>query len=128
MAEPLCPPGRGTGPLRLATASAALLESPSQAVGLIALGMFFVGIAMPGKWACSMDLTSAYSALGFALMNMSGNVGAWVCPKVVGRMFQSLEGGGEWNSFLHLIALVELAAAVSCLVLNPNKPAVGSGS
>ena len=122
-------PAAGLTVCAVATASASLLTDPLQAVAAIALGMFFTGMAMPGKWACSIDLTAAYSSIGFAMMNMSGNIGAWVCPKVVGRMFESLkQGGGDWNSFLYLIAVVELAAAVSCFVLNPNKPAIGADS
>ncbi len=122
-------PAAGLAICGLATAAAALVSDPLQAVAVIALGMLFAGIAMPGKWACTIDLTAACPALGFALMNMSGNVGAWACPKVVGRMFHGLgEGLGSWDSFLYLIALVELAGAVACLAVNPNKPAVAPGS
>ena len=117
-------PAAGLAVCAAATAFAALLINPFHAVIVIAIGMLFLGIALPGKWACSIDLAAAYSSIGFALMNMSGNFGAWVCPKVVGRMFEGLATGGDWNSFLYLIAGIELAAAFFCFVLNPNKPAV----
>jgi len=105
--------------------AATLITSPLFAVSLIAIGMFFAGIAMPGKWACSIDLTGAHSATGFAVMNMAGNIGAWVCPKVVGQMFQGLDQGkGDWNSVLWLLAGIQMAAAIGCFVLNPNKPAI----
>lgn len=100
-------------------------DRPSVAVGIIAAGMFFTGIAMPGKWACTIDLTAGHSATGFALMNMAGNIGAWVCPRVVGDMFEGLEQGrGDWNSILLLLAGVQLVAAFFCLILNPNSPAI----
>ena len=111
-----------------ATAVAALMQDSTQVVALIALGMVFMGIATPGKWACTIDLTAAYSALGLALMNMSGNVGAWISPKVVGQMFETFKQESDWNTFLYLIAGIEVAAALTCLVLNPNKPAIRSDS
>jgi hypothetical protein len=43
-------------------------------------------------------------------------------------MFKKLaESGGDWNQFLWLVAIIQLAAAVSCFLLNPDKPAIGSG-
>jgi hypothetical protein len=44
-------------------------------------------------------------------------------------MFHGLgERMGSWDSFLHLIAFVELAGAVARLALDPNNPAVAPGS
>ena len=143
-------PAVGLTVCALATAAAAFFNNSTVVVVLIALGMLFMGIAMPGKWACTIDLTAAYSALGLALMNMSGNVGAWISPKIVGQMFETFKQGSDWNAvwiaaatlgmsetfkqesdwnaFLYLIAIVELAGAFTCLILNPNKPAIRSDS
>jgi MFS family permease len=113
----------------LCTAAAAWVGRPGPAVVVIAAGLFFTGIAMPGKWACTIDLAAGHTATVFAIMNMSGNIGAWICPKVVGRLFQALEGsGGDWSPFLFLIAGVLLAASLCCLALNPNRPAVVGGT
>jgi hypothetical protein len=43
-------PAVGLAICGLATAAAALVSDPLQAVAVIALGMLFAGIAMPGKW------------------------------------------------------------------------------
>ena len=112
----------------LFTAAAVLFASPLPAIVLVSLGMFFTGLGKTGKWACTIDLASGHTALAFAIMNMAGNVGAWLSPKVVGDMFKKLaESGGDWNQFLWLVAIIQLAAAVSCFLLNPDKPAIGSG-
>jgi len=112
----------------LFTAAAVLFASPLPAIVLVSLGMFFTGLGKTGKWACTIDLASGHTALAFAIMNMAGNVGAWLSPKVVGDMFKKLaESGGDWNQFLWLVAIIQMAAAISCFLLNPDKPAIGSG-
>ena len=124
--------GVAAGALTLCAAAclvATWASRPSVAVGIIAIGMFFGGLAKPTQWSTSIDLTGPLAAVGFAVMNMAGNLGAIACPKVVGRMMDGLSRGiGDWNSVLYLIAGIHLAAAISWLVVNPNKPAVGTGS
>jgi len=110
-----------------ATLAAAWVRDPSAAAVVIGLGMFFSGFAKPNQWAATMDLTGHYSAVGFAVMNVVGNVGALACPEVVGWMIAGLsKSGGDWNSVLYLIAGIHLAGAVVWVVLNPNRPAVES--
>jgi MFS family permease len=111
-----------------ATLAAGATRQPVVAVTIIAVGMLCGGLAKPMQWAATMDLTGTHSAVGFAVMNMSGNLGAILCPKILGHMFERLERhGGDWNSVLYLIAGIHLAAALAWLVLNPNRPAVESG-
>jgi MFS family permease len=112
-----------------ATLVAGHAREPSGAVAVIALGMFFAGLAKPAQWAATIDLTGPQSAVGFAIMNMAGGIGSLTCPVVVGRMIDGLSRhGGNWNSVLYLIAGIHLAAAASWLVLNPGRPAVGAGA
>ncbi|MFM7317685.1 MAG: MFS transporter, partial [bacterium] len=121
-------PALTLGICSILTAAAGLFSNPLPAIVLVSAGMFFTGLGKTGKWSCTIDLASGHTALAFAIMNMAGNVGAWLSPKVVGDMFKKLaESGGNWNQFLWLVAIVQLAAAISCFVLNPDKPAIGSG-
>jgi MFS family permease len=111
------------------TAAASFFIDPLPAIILVSAGMFFTGLGKTGKWACTIDLASGHTALCFAIMNMAGNVGAWLSPKVVGDMFKKLaENGGDWNQFLYLIAFIQLAGAACCYLLNPDKPAIGDGN
>ncbi len=108
-----------------ATLAASGVKEPSAAVVVIALGMFFSGFAKPNQWAATIDLTGRYSAVGFAVMNVAGNIGALACPSVIGRMIDRLvKSGGDWNSVLYLIAGIHLAGAVAWLSLNPNRSAI----
>jgi predicted MFS family arabinose efflux permease len=100
--------------------------APKPAAAIIGVGMFLGGIAKPTQWAASIDLAGSHTALGFAIMNMAGNLGAIACPKVVGKMMYELsKSGGDWNSVLYLIAVVHLAAAGFWLIVNPNRPVRG---
>jgi sugar phosphate permease len=102
-------------------------KEPRTTVAIVGIGMFLAGIAKPTQWAASIDLCGAQTAIGFALMNMTGNLGAITCPIVVGRMFDRLsKTGGDWNSVLYLIAGIHLAAAFTWLLVDPNKPARGA--
>lgn len=122
-------PGAGLALAAVSSVAATTLREPGLAVAMIALGMFFTGAAMPGKWACTIDLTGPQSATGLAYMNMAGNIGAWACPKIVGHLFAGLEQGhGDWNSFLLLLGAIQAAAAVSCWLLNPYRPAIATPS
>lgn len=121
--------GVSLGFCAVATLAAAWPEQASAAVWIITIGMLFSGLAKPMQWAVTMDLTGRHSAVGFAVMNIAGNFGALACPKVIGRMIDNLtRNGGDWNSVLYLIVGINLAGAVAWLVLNPSKPAVGTGS
>jgi MFS family permease len=109
----------------LATLAAALATRPLDAVLIISLGSFFSGFAGPATWAATMDLSGRETAVGFAVMNMAGNLGAVVCPVVLGYLIEGLtELGGDWNLVLYLFAAVYAIGACSWLLLNPNKPAL----
>ena len=72
-----------------------------------------------------MDISGKHTAIGFSLMNMSGNLGAIVCPIVVGYLIAYLTRSGEsWDAVLYLFAANYLAAAICWLLLDPNQSAV----
>ena len=116
---------RGARALRLATLAAILVRDVRAAVAIISLGSFFSGLGGPTTWAATMDISGKHTAIGFSLMNMSGNLGAIVCPIVVGYLIAYLTRTGEsWDAVLYLFAANYLAAAICWLLLDPNQSAV----
>jgi MFS family permease len=63
---------------------ATLVESPRGAVSLITAGSFVFAIGGACSYTITMDLGGRGAATLFATMNMCGNIGAAVCPIVVG--------------------------------------------
>ena len=108
-----------------ATLAAILARQPSAVVGVISVGSFFSGLAAPATWAATADLCGDHAAVGFAVMNMAGNLGAIACPVVLGYLIDHLvRAGGDWNWVLYLFAADYLAAALCWLALDPSRPAV----
>ena len=92
-------------------------------VAVIALGSLFAGIAGPCAYALTIDLGGRHVAPVFSMMNMWGNIGAMVFPKVVPLLI--VEGRAEtWDRVLFLFAGIYFAAAVSWMFLNPTRPVV----
>jgi MFS family permease len=111
----------------LLTASA-FLTRPVPVVAVVSLAIFCGGLAKPAQWAATIDLTGGHSAVGFAIMNMAGNIGAYVCPIVVGVLMDRFSRSGTaGGAALHLIAGIHLAGAICWLLLDPARPAVGTG-
>lgn len=109
----------------LATLAAAMADRPLEAVLIISVGSFFSGLSGPTTWAVTMDISGGESAVGFAVMNMAGNLGAIACPVVLGYIIQGLvRDGGDWNLLLYLFAAVYLAGAACWVLLDPETPAV----
>ncbi|OYW22725.1 MAG: hypothetical protein B7Z55_04305, partial [Planctomycetales bacterium 12-60-4] len=62
------------------------IEDPTAAVGLITLGSFIFAFGSATSYAITMDLGGRRTATVFALMNTCGNIGAAICPYVVGLL------------------------------------------
>lgn len=109
----------------LATLAAVLTDGPIPAVALITVGTFFSGLAGPATWAATIDISGRNTAIGFALMNMSGNLGAIACPIVVAYLIAWIERTGSgWEPVLYLFAGIYFAGALAWLALDPNRSAV----
>ena len=109
----------------LSTLAAILVRDVRAAVAIISVGSLFSGLGGPTTWAATMDISGKHTAIGFSLMNMSGNLGAIVCPIVVGYLIAHLTRSGEsWDAVLYLFAANYLAAAICWLLLDPNQSAV----
>jgi ACS family glucarate transporter-like MFS transporter len=84
---------------------------------LLSLGAFLTMAAAPCAYALTIDMGGKHVAVVFAVMNMSGNLGAfaftWGVPQV-----RAWTGG--WDAVLYVFAGIHLAAAGCWLFLNPR--------
>jgi sugar phosphate permease len=121
--------GLSVGALGLCSLSmlgATLVRDPLTAVLVIAAGSLCFGLTGPTAWAATMDIGGPRTATIFALMNMAGNVGAILCPIVVGYQIDRISrAGGDWSPVLLLFAGIHLAGALCWLALDPNRPVGG---
>jgi sugar phosphate permease len=110
----------------LCTLAAVWVKEPLPAVAVLALGSLFFGLGSPAAWAATMDISGRHTAVVFGIMNMSGNLGALVCPIIVGYLFAYIQkNAADWNLVLFLFVGVNLAGALCWAALNPNRSAVG---
>lgn len=106
----------------LCIAAATQIGDPKRMMALQTLGAFFFPLSGTATWAAAMDLGGRRAAVLAGTMNMMGNIGAYYCPKHVGRLFKSIEfSSGNWNLVLWLFAGVNLAAALTWLFVNPRR-------
>ncbi|MBI1916893.1 MAG: MFS transporter [Planctomycetes bacterium] len=90
---------------------------------LLSLGCLFAALAGPATWAAGMDLGGRHTAVIFGVMNMAGNVGAYLCPKQVGRLFVYVETSGRsWGLVLWLFVGINIAGAVMWVFVDPRRP------
>lgn len=109
----------------LATLAATFVDGPLAAVAMLSLGAFLSGLAAPTTWAATMDICGRHTALGFAIMNMSGNIGAIACPIAVGYLIDHIRAtNGNWDWVLVMFAGIYFAGSLAWLFLNPNQSAV----
>lgn len=94
------------------------VEQAVPAVLLIAIGSFFASLAGPCAYTVTIEKAGNSVAPVFGMMNMCGNLGAAVCPLVVG-LFVKLSDG-QWQLVLTLFVGNYVAAAICWVLLNPN--------
>jgi len=103
--------------------AATLIREPTLAVVVIALGSMCFGCGSPAAWATCLDISGRHTPLLMAIQNMTGNLGALVCPMIVGLLIGWIQRNqGDWNLVLYLFVGVYLLGALFWLALNPNRP------
>lgn len=109
-----------------------LLSHPVQdataAVLLISAGSFIASFAGPCAYTATIDMGGRHVTMLFSLMNMAGNVGAFVFPIVVPYLIQKdpgRPGSGNWDLVLYTFAGMYFAAAVCWLLANPQATVSG---
>jgi MFS transporter, ACS family, D-galactonate transporter len=93
-----------------------LLHDPYQAVALLAVGSFVFSFGGCCAYTVTIDLSRPYVAPVFSTMNMAGNIGAAVCPAVVGWL--AVVAG--WPPVLLFFASIYFLAGLCWSGLNPN--------
>lgn len=102
-------------------------QSAAAAVGLIAVGTFFLGAAGPSVWAASIDVSGRHNSIMSAVMNMTGNLGAWLSPLVVGFLMAGVKCKALDSSVIFvLFALISLSGAGMIFFIDPDDTIEGS--
>lgn len=108
--------------------AATVIPDAHMAVWAIVLGSVCFGCGSPAGWAAQMDVSGKHTATVFAIANMAGNFGAWVCPIVLGQTIESINlGQTSWSMLLYIIAGIYLLGAIFWVLINPHRSAVGKG-
>jgi ACS family glucarate transporter-like MFS transporter len=93
------------------------------AVLIISAGSFCAAIGGPVAYAVAIDMGQNHVRPVFSLMNMWGNIGAFVLPLVV----PYLVGKGadtNWDRALVLIGAIHVATALCWLGFDPGRPVI----
>ena len=86
------------------------------AVAMIAAGSFCAAVAGPCAYTITIDKAGKAVAPVFGIMNMSGNIGAALCPTAVGYFVAEY----GWSWLLLPFAGIYVVAAFCWLLLNPQ--------
>ncbi len=97
--------------------TAQFIADPTSATLVISLGSFVFALGASSAYAITMDLGGPHTSTLFGLMNMCGNIGAALCPMVVGLLVNAV----GWGPILYFFAALYFAAAVCWMGLNPGR-------
>ena len=93
------------------------IEDVRHAVYVLSLGSFIAACAGSSAYTITIDVGGKHIAPVFGMMNMFGNFGAMACPVLVPLLVKH----GGWNSVFYTFSGVYVAAAISWMLLNPER-------
>jgi nitrate/nitrite transporter NarK len=93
------------------------IENVRLAAVVISLGSLCASLAGPCAYSLTMDMGGKHVTTVFSMMNMAGNVGAFLFPVVVPSL---VRGTGEWDVVFTVFAGIYLAAAFCWMPFNPG--------
>lgn len=96
------------------------VDDPLMATIIIAGGAFSSGIASPAAYAITMDLGGTNVSTVFSIMNMSGNLGAALSPKLVNWLVKACDG--RWAPVLLMYAGIYVGSAICWMLIDPRRP------
>jgi len=109
----------GLGPLL-----AIIAVHPAAALAALGLGAAVSGLAAPATWAATMDVGGKSATSVMAVINMSGNLGAFVCPIAVGAILDAYPE--RWGLVLFMFAMVSITGGICWLLVNPDQAGASS--
>jgi ACS family glucarate transporter-like MFS transporter len=96
------------------------LENPLYAMLAMGMASFCNDLVMPGAWGACMDVGGKYAGTLSGSMNMMGNMAGFVAPWLGGRILD--QTGGDWNTFLYLMAGVYALGTLFWPFIDPVTP------
>ena len=93
------------------------ISDAKSAVLLISCGIFVAQLGGPSAYVVMIEKAGPNTAPLFGAMNMAGNLGAAICPSVVGGL---VAWSDNWNLVLFLFAGIYLAASICWVFLDPR--------
>jgi len=106
----------------LLTYAASWTATASQLVGVMAVAAALSGLGSPAAWAATIDISGRYTAVVMGVMNMAGTVGGMLMTTSLGFLVTHIENtNGNWNHVVYVSAVVYLLAAVSWLIVHPDR-------
>jgi MFS family permease len=104
----------------LASLTAVAAAHPAPALVTLTLGAVASGFAAPATWAATMDVGGKWSSSVMAIGNMTGNLGAYLCPKAVGLILDAFPE--RWGLVLLMLAVVSILGGLFWLLVSPQAP------
>ena len=95
-----------------------IARGPRAAGWLIALGGAASMLSLGPAWATAIDIGGRSSATLSAVMNTAGQVGGILSPIVLAYIVQQF---ASWSMPLHILSALYLMAAISWLLINPDR-------
>ncbi len=89
-----------------------------QVIVLMSLCFGAMDLMLPSAWAICLDVGKKYAGAISGAMNTAGNLGGFACATVFGYLVQ---GTGNYNFPLYIIAGMLAIAALLFLMINPEK-------
>src|SRR5262249_49726071 len=93
---------------------AIFMTQPAAALAVLASGVTAAGLAGPATWAATMDLGGKSSTSVMAVLNMSGNLGAFLCPIAVGWILDAFPE--RWSLVLLMFSMVYIFGGLCWLL------------
>ena len=96
--------------------------SPELFAGFLACGACFSGLANPPAWAATMDIAGPQTAVVMGIMNMVGTIAGFTVPNRLGALIDRIQHtDGDWNTVILIHVVFYACAALSWLLVDPNR-------